>query len=334
MKISVIIVNWNTRGLLAHCLESLRRDEEAGRVEVIVVDNGSVDGSTDYVAAHFPAVRLIRNDGNLGFTKAVNQGYRVSRAKYVLLLNSDAVVSDDALKSCAAFLDDHPEVAVVGCKIVYPDGRFQSSCFRFKNLTGIVLRSLFFSQLFPRSYFLNRDRYGEREWERPTQVDCVMGSFMMIRKSAIRQEDLLDEGYFMYGEEEDLCRRLQDAGQKTYFIPTATIAHHHAGSSKAADTSAWKYGVNRRAMLRFLWKWRGVSVAWLANLILLLDLIPRMFGWLFLDLVDSARSGNLEFRRSMRGKIIAFHLEAVVRPSRFAEPWGPPDAPSPSKNER
>ncbi len=323
MRVSIAIVNWNTRDLLRQCLTSLKSDLGQDTFEAIVVDNRSADGSADMVAADFPYVKLIRNDTNAGFTKAMNQAFAASTGDYFLMFNSDAFVKDDAIARCVRYIDERPGVAVLGCRIEYPDGSTQSSCFRFKSLGGIVLTSLYFSQIFKRSNFLNWDRYGYAEFDRPTEVNCVMGGFMMIRRSAIEGDELLDSHYFMYGEEEDLCFRLRQRGHKTIFYPHATVVHHHSGSSSKPHVAAWVYEMKRRAALRFLWKWRGSGAAWLANLILTADLLPRGVAWAVGDLVAAARGRGKFPDRLLRLRVLRFHLRALVRTSLFASEWGP-----------
>jgi len=324
--VTIGIVSWNTRELLENCLTSLTRDARDDLVEIVVVDNGSTDGTVEMLD-RFSAVRNILNTDNRGFARATNQAFDAGKAPYFLMLNSDASVTEGSIAKCAAYLDNNPSVAVVGCRVAYPDGRFQSSCFRFKNLKGLALVSLGLSQAFPRSWLLNWDRYGWRQWNKVRQVDCVMGGFMMVRRSAIRERPLLDEGYFMYGEEEDLCYRLHRDGWKTVYYPFVEVRHHHSASSKRPQIAAWAYAAKRRAVLRFLDKWRGTTVAWLANAIYALDLAPRTVGWTLLDLVCSARDRRWGFDRLLKARAMKFHLAALFRPSLFKSEWSAPPSP-------
>lgn len=324
-RVSVVIVSWNTRELLRACLESLAAGGD--ELEVIVVDNGSADGSDAMVRERFPAVRLVVNETNRGFGKAVNQGFAASRAEYVLLLNSDTRVGEDAIPTCARFLDEHGDVAVVGCRLRYDDGRIQSSCFRFPSLLGSLLKSLYLSQLFPESGFLNWDRYGHREWDTPRQVDCVMGSFFLIRRTAVRDTPLLDEGYYMYGEETDLCYRMKRAGWKTMFLPDVEVVHHHGGSStKTARLAAWSAAAVHRGNLRFVYKWRGPAAGWAANALVAAGIAVRAPAWLALDLVQGWRDGKLSARRILKARCLGFHLSALFRPHRLGESWRGPEA--------
>lgn len=324
-RISVVIVNWNTRQLLSNCLSSLRPDMNTGLCEVIVVDNGSADGSPDMVERDFPAVRLVRNPTNRGFTAATNQGFEVSRGEYVLMLNSDTEVGEHALRDSAAHLDSHADVAIVGCRLTYPDGRPQNSCFREPSLRAIVYRSIYLEQLFPRSPVFNFDRYGLSPFAETREVECVMGSYMLIRRSALEPGPLLDEGYFMYAEEADLCHRVRAAGWKVVFHPGSVVAHHHAASSGADPTvAAWSYGARQRALLRFLHKWRGPFVAWLANLVVLIGLIPRSLAWLAQDAAAAVREGRAPTANELvKARSAGFHLAAMLRPALFDASWAP-----------
>lgn len=321
-RVSVAIVSWNTRELLERCLESIRPEVESGFCEVVVVDNASSDRSAERVEARFPEVLLIRNAANRGFTRATNQAYERSRAPYVLLLNSDAEVEPGALRRCVEYLERRPRVAVLGCRLVYPDRRPQGSAFRFPCLRSVLLNATHVAQTFPRSPWLNWPRYGHRSWEHAREVDCVMGSFFLVRRSALEEGPLLDEGYFMYGEEADLCYRLRRRGWATVYFPEATVVHHHSGSSRASEVAARVYEAKQRAVLRFLLKWRGPGVAWLANLAMLAGLIPRGAAWAAADLGGALLRGHApRIERLGRLRSLRFHASACLRPGRLASSW-------------
>lgn len=322
-RVAILIVNWNTVDLLRQCLESLRIGLVAGTTEIVVVDNASGDGSADMVEGEFPGVRLIRNDENLGFCRATNQAFAASSgADYVLMLNSDTEVSADAIETCVRYLDENPRVGNVGCRLTYPDGSPQNSCFRFTNLWGVVLSASYVPQLFSRSYLLNWDRYGRRNWGQPHRVDCVMGSFMMVRCAALDSPELLDEGFFMYGEEMDLCYRLHRAGRETVYLPRATAVHHSGGSTRSPALKAWAFSSTHRAHLRFLAKWRGTPVAYLANLIMTVGMVPRLVVWLVADLVGSVVRLKPTLRQSLKAQVLRFHLLGLVKPRVFHQTWG------------
>ncbi|MGD8501698.1 MAG: glycosyltransferase family 2 protein, partial [Phycisphaerales bacterium] len=185
MDVSVIIVNWNTEGLLRGCLASIY--ERAGDVdyEVIVVDNASTDGSVEVVKNDFQRVILIENAENRGFSKANNQGMAVAKGRYVLLLNSDTVVLDEAIAHTVRFADEHPQAGVISCRVLNPDDTVQPTCFMFPSILNMLLSSTYLYKLFPKSRFFGREQM--TWWDRSDvrEVDVVTGCFMLVRRKAI-----------------------------------------------------------------------------------------------------------------------------------------------------
>ncbi len=229
--LSVVIVNWNVRDLLRACLRSL---EGAGcAVEIIVVDNGSSDGSVEMVRAEFPHVHLIPNAENRGFTVANNQGIEVASGRYVLLLNPDTEVVGDALTTMVEFADANPDVGVVGPQLLNPDGSVQSSRRRFPTLATGFFESTWLQPYTPRRV-LTRYYVLDRPDDRMQDVDWVTGAALMARREAIEEVGLLDEGFFMYSEELDWCRRFRAAGWRVVYLPAARIVHHEGKSSEQA----------------------------------------------------------------------------------------------------
>ena len=235
--VSALIVNWNTCDLLTECLDSLAEAEPDGYVQAIVVDNGSSDGSAEMLRLRSDRLELVANQDNRGFTAATNQAFERSTAPYVLMLNSDTVVSPGAISRCVRRLEETPGAAVVGCRVLNPDGTHQNSVFRFPDLRGITLTALYLPQAFPDHPALNWPRYGTGLWDEPHDVDVVMGGFLLVRRDALEDGPLLDEGFWMYGEETDLCRRLAQRGHRVVFDPGPTIVHAHGGSG--TSISAW-----------------------------------------------------------------------------------------------
>jgi len=215
--LSVIIVNWNTRELLAQCLESLYQTIHVP-CEVIVVDNASEDGSAEMVRSVFPQVRLIENTENVGFARANNQAIRAGRGKYVLLLNSDTIVQPGALDSIVRFADQHPEAGIVGGRLLNADGSLQPSWNEFPTLL---------SELMGRNFRRRRPLVGESAYE----VDWVGGACLLAQREAIEAVGLLDENFFMYSEEADWCYRMIQNGWKVYYFPKAKVIHFGGGSS-------------------------------------------------------------------------------------------------------
>lgn len=219
LDLSVIIVNWNTRRLLTNCLSSaLDSKTQACQFEVIVVDNASTDGSPTMVVEQFPQVQLIQNDANLGFSRANNNGIRCSQGRYVLLLNSDTVVPDRTLALMVQFMDKHPEAGAMGPRLVLPDGGPQPYSFGCDPTIGYLLRRGF--NLFLRKRYLHDWGIGEIR-----EVDWVSGASLMLRRKALEETGLLDENFFLYFEDNDLCLRLRQKGWKVYFNPMVEVVH-------------------------------------------------------------------------------------------------------------
>lgn len=229
LDISIIIVNWNTRDLLAECLESIVKHKGNLKVEVIVVDNASTDGSTRMVRNNYPMVRLIENSNNVGFAAANNIGLAEGRGRYLLLLNSDAFVGRGVLESVVNFLDEHSEAGICGVKLVNPDGTFQGSYAPFPTLRSeLLLATGLGSRLINPTYPAPTPRPGER----PREVDWIGGAFMLIRNEVYKEVGGMDEAYWMYSEETDWCYRIKLAGWKAYYLPQVTVTHLRGGSSR------------------------------------------------------------------------------------------------------
>jgi N-acetylglucosaminyl-diphospho-decaprenol L-rhamnosyltransferase len=236
VDLSIVIVSWNVRDLLRRCLHSILDVSHSMHVEVVVVDNASTDGSSDMVQAEFPGVHIVANSENRGFPAANNQGLAVAQGRYVLLLNPDTEVIEDGLATLAAFAEAHPDVGMVGPQLLYPDGSVQSSRRRFPTLATAVFESTWLEpyalrRLLKRYYVLDRPDDAVQD------VDWVTGAAMMARREAVEQVGPLDEGFFMYSEELDWCRRFREAGWRVVYLPTARVIHHEGKSSEQVVTA-------------------------------------------------------------------------------------------------
>ncbi len=234
MDLSVILLSYNTRDFTEGALRTVLEAAAGLAVEVFVVDNASRDGSADMVAAQFPQVRLIRNPRNLGFSAGNNVALRQATGRHVLLLNTDTVVRRDTLRRLVEFLDAHPEAGAAGCKILNPDGSLQLDSRRGLPTPLAALSKLSgLSRLFPRSPRLARYNMTFLDPERISEVEVLSGSCMMVRRQTIDAVGLLDEDYFMYGEDIDWCFRIRAAGWKIYYVPTTEIIHFRGESGRA-----------------------------------------------------------------------------------------------------
>jgi GT2 family glycosyltransferase len=241
MDVSIIVVAWNVRELLRNCLRSVFAETKGITFEIIYVDNGSADGSVEMVRQEFPQVRIIQNEDNKGFIRANNQGIEVATGRYVLLLNSDTIVLQNAIAKTIAFADEHPQAAAVACRVLNPDRTLQDNCFRAYSALNMLLTATFLSSLFPRSPFFNRKIYAGWNYDSVREVDVVVGCFSLVRMKAIKQVGMMDEDYFVYGDDADWCIRFRRAGWKVLFAPVAEIVHYGGQTTRKA-------GANRFAL--------------------------------------------------------------------------------------
>jgi O-antigen biosynthesis protein len=238
MKLSVIIVNYNVRYFLEQCLISVFRAAKGIEMEVIVVDNNSVDGSVEMLRAKFPALTIIENHENTGFSKANNQGIAIARGEYLLLLNPDTVVGEDCFRSTLAFMDAHPDAGGLGVKMVDGKGRFLPESKRSLPTPFVAFSKIFgLSALFPKSKVFGRYHLGFLDREKVHKVEVLSGAFMMIRAETLRKTGGLDESFFMYGEDIDMSYRITCEGYSNYYFPGTSIIHYKGESTKKSSVN-------------------------------------------------------------------------------------------------
>ena len=243
MKLSVVIVSYNVRSYLEQCLQSVQRALEGIEGEVFVVDNHSDDDSVVTVREKYPWVRLIENQENLGFSKANNQAIRQSQADYVLLLNPDTVVAEDTLRGVLTFMDEHPKAGGAGVMMCYEDGsRAPESRRALPTPWVAALKMLGFTKRYYMSHL---------PWDQPCRIEVISGAFCLLRHEALKTIGLLDEDFFMYGEDIDLSYRLLKGGWENWYLPYSII--HYKG--KSTQKSDYRYvHVFYQAMLIFFQK--------------------------------------------------------------------------------
>lgn len=234
-KVSVILVNYNVKYFLEQCLYSVRASVAGMEAEIFVVDNHSTDDSLEYLQAKFPEVVFISNDDNPGFAKANNQAIRVSRGEYVLLLNPDTVIGEECIRTLCYFMDEHPEAGGVGVKMLDGHGVFLPESKRAFPSPWVSFCKIFgLSKLFPRSRQFARYSLPYLQADKEHKVEVLAGAFMLLRHEALDKVGLLDESFFMYGEDIDLSYRLVLGGYKNYYIPER-ILHYKGESTKQGD---------------------------------------------------------------------------------------------------
>ncbi len=279
LDLGIVIVNYNTKDLLLACLDSIYQSKGALSFHVIVVDNRSSDGSAEAVRAAFPQAEVIESPYNGGYAYANNLALRrfgfwdqpgreprPDAPRYVLLLNPDTLLPPDALARMVAFLDAHPQAGAAGPKLVRPDGSLDRACRRsfptpevsFWRLTGL-------SFIFPKSRRFGRYNLTYIDPDETIEVDSVVGAFMMVRREAIRDAGLLDERFFMYGEDLDWAYRIKQAGWQIWYYPEVTVLHYKGASSRQRSSESIRafYDAMRRFHRKHYWARTPLVVNWL-----------------------------------------------------------------------
>jgi len=295
MKLSIIIVNYNVKYFLEQALLSVRNAIKHVDAEVFVVDNNSVDDSCQMVLQKFPEVKLIQNKSNPGFSIANNQAIEQSKGEYVLLLNPDTVVEEDTFEKCIAFMDAHPKSGGLGVKMIDGSGKFLPESKRgFPSPFVAFCKTFGLSRIFPKSKTFNRYHLGFLDKNKTHEVDVLAGAFMMLRKSVLDKIGLLDESFFMYGEDIDLSYRIVKAGYKNYYFADTTIIHYKGESTKKGSLNYVKVFYN--AMIIFARKHFVGEKAKLFILMLhaaiyfraFITLAGSFFRRIYLPLIDAA----------------------------------------------
>lgn len=291
--LSVVIVNYNVQYFLDQCLDSVKRASEHLKVEVFVVDNDSKDGSIEMVSKKYPEVRLIANKENVGFSKANNQAMEIAKGKYILLLNPDTVVGEDTLDKTFSYMEAHPETGGLGIRMFDGRGNFLPESKRGLPSPMVAFYKIFgLSALFPKSKRFGQYHLGHIPEDQTAEVDILSGAFMMMRKEALVKTGLLDETFFMYGEDIDLSYRIQLAGYNNVYFADSSIIHYKGESTKKG--SANYVFVFYRAMIIFARKHFSQNNAWMYSFLInfaiylraSLALIVRFIKRLTLPLVD------------------------------------------------
>lgn len=233
IDVSVVIVSYNTKDLLVQCVTALSEALTSIQHEVIVVDNGSADGSADAVEKGFPRLCLIRNRDNRGFARACNQGLRMAEGKYLLLLNPDAIISQEALSGMIHFMENTPNAGAAGVQLVREDGSLQNSFDNIPDLGTELLNKSLLKRLLP-----NRYPGKHLKFTGPVEVASLIGACMMVPREVIDTAGFLDEGYFFFLEETDWCLRMARQGWKIYFLPDLRVVHLQGQSARQDPASA------------------------------------------------------------------------------------------------
>jgi GT2 family glycosyltransferase len=302
--LSAVIVTWNGWDFLVECLDSLDAVvRRAGRIglEVIVVDNGSEDGTPQRLAERFPWVACVALPANAGFAAGANAGLRRAGGRHAVLLNNDTIVAPGALEACVAFLDAHPDAGVVGPQLLGPDGRRQNSVHAEPSLLGEIVPHWLLETLFPRRFPSKR-----RHYDAPVAVDAVLGACLVVRREVLERVGLLPEQYFFFLEETDWCRAIRAAGFGVWHLPDVHVTHVHGATSKKRDPARTRIEYHR-SLYRFFLENRGpVALGALVAVRVVKSVLHVLVG---APAALLSRKGRERWRA--RWRVLAWHLAGL-----------------------
>jgi len=263
---SVIIVSWNSKQYLMKCLETINRHNHGIAAEVIVVDNASSDGTAEELRKRYPDVKLIESKVNAGFAKGNNIGIEKAVGRYICLVNPDVEFLDDCLMKLCQYMDTNGKVGICGPKILNKDGTVQYSCREYPTLWNNLCFALGLHRLFPQSALFSNELMSYFNHNELREVDALSGCFMVARREALIEVGLLDDGFFMYSEDVDWCKRFHDKGWKVVFNPETEAMHYGGGST--ANVSVKSAVEQERAILQYWSKHHGAVKTSLIRVIL------------------------------------------------------------------
>ncbi|MCF8053946.1 MAG: glycosyltransferase family 2 protein [Deltaproteobacteria bacterium] len=304
MDISIIIVNWNTAELLRNCLDSITKTVHSIRYEIIVVDNASTDDSVAMLRESHPDIRVIENKENRGFGTANNQAMRVMSGKYALLLNSDTVLQENAVKELLTFMETQRDAAIACGQLLNEDGSKQNSIASFPSIFTLLINMALVEFLFPRRYPSKRWHY-----DTPLAIDYGIGACLMVRKQAIDEVGMFDERYFFYFEETDWALQMKRAGWKNYHVPTALI-YHLRGQSIGQNIGSRI--VFYRSCYQFFRKWKSRPHYLFIRSVIFLRLCINWFFTSATMMVLLGGQKTLRARWSTYSRLILWHLQKEV----------------------
>lgn len=307
MDFSIVIVNWNTGHLLMDCLESIYRQSNPARFEVIVVDNASSDDSCRLVTARFPLVRLVSNRENVGFSRANNQGILQSRGQYVLLLNPDTLFLSDAPAKFKEIFEQYPDVGIVGGQLITPDQQPQ----RWTRGKTLSLRTafnhyLFLSGLFPGSRFFS-GLVDNRAYRSLAEMDWVSGACLAVRRCVLDEVGLLDESIFMYNEDAELCYRVKQAGYRVMYEPAARV-QHFISQSLQQQTDEWVLDAPLTSQDRFYQRLHGRRGLFWFRLVVCLGTSLRFIIHAMMYVLRPTAGQRSRMRLARRHAVLALRL--------------------------
>jgi Predicted glycosyltransferases len=287
MELSIIFVNWNSLAFLRACLVSVYQHLQIRDFEIIVVDNASSEAGIDSLTQQFPGILLIKSAANLGFAGANNLGFKRSKGSYLLFLNPDTELSNNAIDVMLEELKRLPDAGVVGCKLLNTDQSIQTSCIqKFPTISNQLADFEYLRLRWPKFYLWSIDPLFANG-EEPVPVEVISGACMLLRREAFEQAGMFTEDYFMYAEDLDLCYKVQKLGLRNYYVGKAAITHHGGQSSNQVKVNHWSVVMRFNAVQTFCAKQHG-----------------RAYGWLYRVAMGAAALGRvalLSLARILRG---------------------------------
>jgi GT2 family glycosyltransferase len=314
MKLSIVIICWNDLRVIGDCLRSIYQGTHATDFEVIVSDNGSTDGSVEFIRQQFPQVRVIENRANLRFSKGNNVGIRASQGDYVLILNPDTIIHDWALDKWMDFADRHPEAGAFGCRVVGADGSYQESARPFPTIRRDLIAALYLRPLARLSKVFTSDHYWAWKGDTERRVDWQCGCSVLFRGDLLRSLGGFDEQFFYYYEDVDLCRRVWQAGYPIIYTPDVTITH--LGGQSTTKRFPLSFELDKQiTRYRYYHKYYGRSGARQCRLVLLTWYSVRRLVYGILQMIKPTefRKHRLDLYRAA----IAWNMQ--VDPVRLVE---------------
>jgi hypothetical protein len=318
VDVSVVIVSWNTRDLLLDCIDSLVAQTRHATLELIVVDNGSHDGSADALADARPTVRLIRNAENRGFARACNQGLSIATGDYLCLVNSDIKALDGVIDRMWAYLQDHPEIGALAPKTVGRDLQLRRNCRDYPTLRNEAAQLLFLTRLFPGVKAFRGRTLHDYDYSTPSDIEVLSGCFLMVPRRVWEEVGGLDERFFIYAEDTDWSKRIKDAGWRVVYYPQAQ-AIHYGGSSASLEPATFTVEL-MKANLQYWRKHHGRVKTAIYWLLLLVGSALRVVVWS--TRLALSRSEGAGFRQQARANwhavrwLITSSYRVAVAPQR------------------
>lgn len=303
MDFSIIIVNWNSKDYLCKAIASVEAQTKGIEFEIVVIDGGSFDGCDEMLRKTYPHVVFIQSAKNLGFAKANNEAFKVSRGRNLLFLNPDTEVEGLAIKTLYDQLSALPNAGIVGPKLLNSDRSIQESCIRaFPTIVNQVLESDMLRNRFPGARLWGMKPLFDKS-EVPQEVDAVSGACFMMNRLVFERVGMFSTDYFMYSEDIDLCLKVQKAGLKTYYVPGAVVVHHGGGSSSQAGASTFSTVMMMESRWRFFRKTRSVWYSRLYRVAMFGTCIVRvglvLFVWPVRRVAGKEFSGSAVLRKWM-----------------------------------